>query len=127
MDIKTTHTIRRIARIWSIIIIGFGVLMFIAEIIAAFTTESEPYPFYENLIPFSLGMAVVGLAVAWKWEGVGGAITIISVLVNLGVYLFTGRTAVGAVILILTPILIPGILFLVVWFQSRQGLETSTS
>ncbi len=127
MDIKTTHTIRRIARIWSIIIIGLGVLMFIAEIIAAFTTESEPYPFFENLIPFTLGTAVVGLAVAWKWEGVGGAITIISVLVNLGVYLLTGRTAVDAVILILTPIVIPGILFLVVWSQTRQGLEPSTS
>jgi hypothetical protein len=101
--------------------------MFIAEIIAAFTTESEPYPFYENLIPFTLFTAIVGLAVAWRWEGVGGAIVIVSVLVNLGVYLFTGRTAVGAVMLILTPILIPGILFLVVWFQSRQGLETSTS
>ena len=66
MDIKTTHIIRRIARIWSIIIIGFGVLLFIAEIIAAFTTESEPYPFYENLIPFTLFTAIVGLAVAWK-------------------------------------------------------------
>jgi hypothetical protein len=126
MDFKTTHTIRRIARIWSIIIIGLGVLMFIAEIIAAFTTESEPYPFYENIIPFTMFTAVVGLAVAWKWEGVGGAITIISVLANLGVYLLTGRTAVGAVMVILIPLMIPGILFLVYWSQSRQGLETST-
>jgi hypothetical protein len=100
--------------------------MFIAEIIAAFTTESEPYPFYENIIPFTMFTAVVGLAVAWKWEGVGGAITIISVLANLGVYLLTGRTAVGAVMLILIPLVIPGILFLVYWSQSRQGLETST-
>ena len=127
MDNKTTHTIRRIARIWSIIIIGLGVLMFIAEIIAAFTTESEPYPFYENLIPFTLGTAVVGLAVAWKWEGVGGTITIISVLVNLGVYLLTGRTAVGAGILILTPVMIPGILFVVCWLRSRGDFKTSTA
>lgn len=117
---KITNLIRRAARIWSIIIIGLGILIFIMEIVESFTTKLEPYPFYENLIPFTLFTAVVGLAVSWKWEGLGGAITIISVLVNLGVYLLTGRTAVGAVILILTPILIPGILFLVCWLRSRR-------
>jgi hypothetical protein len=89
-------------------------------IIEAFTTELEPYPFYENLIPFTLFTAVFGLIISWRWEGVGGAITVISVLMNLGVYLLTGRTAVAAVIIILTPILIPGILFLVSWLLYRK-------
>ena len=117
---RITHLIRRVARIWSIIIIGLGILIFIMEIIESNTIELEPYPFYENLIPFTLFTAVVGLIISWRWEGLGGAITIISVLVNLGVYLLTGRTAVGAVIVILTPILIPGILFLVCWLRSRR-------
>lgn len=117
---RITHLIRRVARIWSIIIIGLGILIFIMEIIESSTIELEPYPFYENLIPFTLFTAVVGLIISWRWEGLGGAITIISVLVNLGVYLLTGRTAVGAVIVILSPILIPGILFLVCWLRSRR-------
>jgi len=124
---RITHLIRRVARIWSIIIIGLGILIFIMEIIESSTIELEPYPFYENLIPFTLFTAVVGLIISWKWEGLGGAITIISVLVNLSVYLLTGRTAVGAVIVILTPILIPGILFLVCWSRSRRQLFNSTS
>ena len=123
----TTTLIRRIARIWSLIIIGLGILVFIAEIIEAATTELAPYPSYENLIPFTLFLSVVGLAVAWRWEGLGGAITVLSVLGNLFVYLLTGRGAVGIVIMILTPILIPGILFLVCWLRSRGRQKTGSS
>ena len=50
---RITHLIRRVARIWSIIIIGLGILIFIMEIIESSTIELEPYPFYENLIPFT--------------------------------------------------------------------------
>ena len=50
---RITHLIRRVARIWSIIIIGLGILIFIMEIIESCTIELEPYPFYENLIPFT--------------------------------------------------------------------------
>jgi hypothetical protein len=116
---RTTNIIRRIARIWSAVIIGLGILVFIAEIIEATTTELAPYPFYENLIPFTLFTGILGLVLAWRWEGVGGGITVLSVIANLVVYLFTGRTAVGVVVLILTPILIPGLLFLVCWMRSR--------
>jgi len=64
MQEKTTATIRRIARIWSAIIIGLGVLVFIMEVIEAFSIELDPYPFYENLIPFTLFLGVAGLALA---------------------------------------------------------------
>ncbi len=111
--------VRRLARIWSAIIIGLGMFIFIGEIIETFTTELDPYPAYENLIPFTLFTSVLGLLIAWRSEGIGGAITVLSVLVNLGVYLLTGRDAVAVVILILTPILVPGLLFLVCWMGER--------
>jgi len=50
----------RIARIWSALIIGMGSIIFVAEIIEAIASEHEPYPFYENLIPATLFMSVVG-------------------------------------------------------------------
>jgi hypothetical protein len=114
--------IRRIARIWSAIVIGFGILIFIGEVIEAATTELAPYPFYENIIPFTLLTAVVGLALAWRWEGLGAIVNIVSVIINFVTYLFTGREAWVVVLLILTPVLIPGILFLVCWFYSRRKL-----
>ena len=119
-DERVTHLIRKMARIWSAIIIGFGVIIFVAEIFEAFSSELNPYPWYENLIPVTLFTAVVGLALAWRWEGPGGAITIISLALNVGIYLVTGREAVGMVVLILTPILIPGVLFLVCWYRLNK-------
>lgn len=127
MQDKTTTTMRLIAKIWSAIIIALGVLVFIMEVLEAISTELSPYPFYENLIPFTLFTGVVGLALAWRWEALGGAITVVSMVVNFGTYLATGREAVGAVALILSPILIPGVLFLVCWTRSRGELETRTA
>jgi len=126
MQDKTTGTIRRITKIWSAIIIALGVLVFIMEIFEAVSTELGPYPFYENLIPLTLFTGVVGLALAWRWEALGGAITVISVATNFGTYLATGREAVSAVALILAPILIPGVLFLVCWAHSRGEAEART-
>ena len=106
------------------IIIGFGVIMFVAEIIEAQTAVLEPYPWFENLIPVSLGLSVIGLAIAWKNEGVGGAIAVGFVVVNLLLFVATGRDRVGMVALILTPVVLPGLMFLTCWWGTRE-LKTS--
>jgi hypothetical protein len=118
-DERVINLVRRIARLWSAMIVALGVIIFVAEIIEASTTELNPYPWYENLIPFTLFTAIAGLALAWRWEGLGGAMAVISVAVNLGTYILTEREAVGIVLLILTPVLIPGILMLYCWYRSR--------
>jgi len=126
MPDRSTLIIRRIARIWSSIIMGIGILGFIAELIEAFTTELGPYPFYENLIPLTLVTGIIGLAVAWRWEVAGSLIAILSVVINLVTYLFTGREAVGIVILVLMPIFIPAVLFLVCAVR-LQNVQPRTS
>jgi hypothetical protein len=120
MNKKWIKILRKIARIWSGVIIGLGVIMFIAEIVEAQTTELDPYPWFENLIPVTLFLSVVGLAVAWKWEGIGGAMAVGLALANLLLYIATGRTQVGFVALILLPIALPGAMFLVCWRGSRN-------
>ncbi len=40
----------------------------------------KDYPAIENLIPLTLILSVLGLGLAWCWEGLGGAI-------NIGFYL----------------------------------------
>ena len=120
MQENATRILRRIARVWSSVIVVFGVLMFVMEITEAFTIQLEPYPFYENIIPLTLFTGIVGLALAWRWEGAGGMITVASVILNFVVYVITGREAVIAVVIILAPLLIPGFLFLVCWLRSQK-------
>ena len=40
----------------------------------------KDYPAIENMIPLTLILSVLGLGLAWRWEGLGGAI-------NIGLYL----------------------------------------
>ena len=120
----TTKVIRWIARIWSIPIIGIALLMLIGYGWNWVTTGTadpyavEDYPPIENLIPISLGLSVLGLGIAWRWEGLGGAITIVFHLATLAVnYLVLSRS--GHPYLITIIVATPGILFLVSWLLSR--------
>ena len=117
-----TRRLRKVARLWSLVIIALGVLIFIMEILELLGSEAgraQAYPWFENLIPLTLFTAVIGLGLAWRWEGLGAVIAILSLIINMGVYLMTGRDQVLAVMLILTPILIPGVLFLICWWRER--------
>lgn len=128
---ETTQTIRKVARVWSVVIMGLGVLIFIMEIVESLMpnpNRMDFIPWYEYLIPFTLFTGVMGLVIAWRLEGMGGAITVVSVLINLATYYFIrgheNTRGLMAVIVILTPILIPGMLFLVCWFQSQTRAES---
>jgi hypothetical protein len=123
MNGRRITILRKIARIWSVVIIGLGVLLFLAEIFEAQTAELEPYPWFENLIPVTLFLSVVGLAVAWKWEGIGGGMAVGFAVVNILVYLATGRSRVAAVALVLAPVVLPGLLFLTCWRASKQAVS----
>lgn len=127
---KTTAKIRRIARIWSIVIIVLVLTIFILEIIAEFITNqsmSEPYPWYENLQPLSLFLSVVSLAIALRWEGLGSMLNIFFVLATYGMYVAFGGSGRGlyTLPLILAPILIPGVLFLISWLRTEREPDTS--
>jgi hypothetical protein len=115
--------LRKTARIWSVVIIGLGILMFVGEIIEPQSVELDSYPWFENLIPVTLGLSIVGLAVALKREGIGGGMAVGFALVNLLFYIATGRDRVGVVTLILTPIALPGFQFLILWWYSRDKTE----
>ena len=127
---RTTNLIRKIARIWSIVIIALTLFILIAEIIGTFVpvqSMNEPYPWYENLIPLSLVLSVVGLVIAWRWEGFGSVLCVFFVIATYVMYLAFVRSDRGIYIvpIILLPILIPGILFLVSWLRSDRVSKQS--
>jgi len=79
----TPKYLRWVARIWSLVIIGIALLFLFGYTWNWVTTGKadpyavEDYPPVENLIPITLGLSVLGLGIAWRWEGLGGAITIV--------------------------------------------------
>ena len=121
---RRTKQIRLIARIWSAIIIGTTLLILIGYIGNFFTTGQmdpnavEDYPPIENIPPLLNLFSAISLALAWKWEKIGGIITIILQLIVLLIYIIHWPLSENIRYLIapyglFLIVIIPGILFLV--------------
>jgi hypothetical protein len=129
---RTTQRIRWIARIWGAILIAFTLVMLIGYTWNWVTTgEADPYtvedyPPIENLPPLFGLLSVVGLGVAWRWEGIGGAIAIVFNLTGLLVLLIHWPIAYDFPRYLVAPygtwvlITIPGILFVTCWWRSKK-------
>ena len=113
--------IRWIARIWSILIFALAVLV----IRTPDPWVVEPVPLADRIAMGLFGAAILGSLIAWRWEGLGGAIAIASV-VGDDVFVRITRGG-GPWSQVLTPAApleflfgLPGILFLVCWALSRS-------
>ncbi len=126
-----TKLIRRIARIWGtlvIIIALFFIVGYASNWVKTGVADpyaAEDYPPIENLPPLFMILSAIGLGIAWRWEGLGGAINIIFQLATLPILLMNWPIAQDFPRFLFAPygisvmIAIPGILFLVYWWQSR--------
>ena len=127
---RATKWMRWIGRIWSIVIIGIALLFLTGYAWNWVTTGKtdphavENYPPIENLPPLLMLLSVLGLGIAWRWEGLGGAITVVFQLAMLPLLLIhwpiTQDARFVAPYLVLMTIATPGILFLVCWWRSRK-------
>ena len=117
---RVTRWIRRIARIWSLVVIGITLVVLIAHVVVP-EPEAMDYPPSENLLPLAMCLSVAGLGVAWRWEGLGGTINVGFFLTNVGLYwLLRGRFFPLRGIAVLSPAVVPGVLFLVCWWRTRS-------
>jgi hypothetical protein len=113
--------IRWIARIWSILILALAVLV----IIAPDPYTVQPVPLAQQMLMGLFGVAVLGSILAWRWEGLGGAIAVASgVAYDVATRDFSGGGGVWSEVLTPASPLVfvfgfPGILFLVCWALSR--------
>jgi len=127
----TTKKIRWIARIWSIPIIVYTLIVLIGAAWNLLTTgvadpyAVEDYTLVGDLAPLFILMGIVGLGVAWFRERLGGTVTVAFQIIAISLSLFqrpiTQDFASSAVpILVAILVAIPGILFLVCWRRSTK-------
>ena len=129
---RATKWIRWIARIWSSPIILYALLMLagyawnLVTIGKADPYAVEGYPLTEALPPILMFVSILGLGIAWRWEGLGGAITLVFIFAVLLLLLIQrpithdfSRSAIPYLMSMV--IAIPGILFLICWRRSRTA------
>jgi hypothetical protein len=135
---RVTNWIRWIARVWGGLVVAVA-LLFLAGYAWNWVTTgqadphtAEGYPPIENLPPLLMFLAALGSGIAWRWEGLGGAITIASQLVALPVLLIHWPITDDFPRYLVAPygmgmiVAIPGILFLVCWWRSRELRPSDT-
>lgn len=121
---RATTWLRRIARGWSLIVIGVALLILVSHVVTPDPYAVEDYPPVENLMPFSMFLSVLGLALAWRWEALGGALNVAGFAANLVLFwAIRGEFLPWEVTAILSLALVPGVLFLLCWWRSKSKGE----
>ena len=117
MSNKKADIIRLIARIWGSIILSF-VLFFVFAHIFGEEQSNEGFLNTKEILTFIFFpiSTIIGLILAFKWEGLGGLIA------SLGlVAMFIIRIDLISSLIFIAVIFPPGILYLIYWFLSRRG------
>lgn len=111
-DVKIIKWVRLIARIW-------GTLVLV--VILFYTVGGIPYIIEnlnprEYLNPITLFLSVIGLAIAWRREGLGGMISIIFILANIifSRWLLSVQDPPFGQLLLFA---IPGFLYILYWWR----------
>ena len=116
-----TNRLRLIARILSILIIVFTLIMAVGHLVGPDDPYAVDYPPIENLLPALMVLSVLGLGIAWRWEGVGGAVNLVFFLATIILdWVIRGEFIPLSGFLPLLGAIIPGILFLIVWSRTRN-------
>jgi len=102
------------ARLLSAAILLFWGWFLIAHLFGEEARPSRPLAWEDSAILTALVASLVGLAVAWKWELLGGALTLAAVSIcaffNWGVLAFPG-----------TLIPVAAVMFVASWWLGRHG------
>lgn len=120
-DQKTTEILRWIARVWSLVILFFFLLILIGEIISSHTEEAMTLSDVGMLFLFPFATCV-GLVLAWRWELLGGVISLTSIILFTAIMSIAGRFNTPSRFLILLAfIAVPGVLFIIIWSVSKRN------
>lgn len=112
---QPAQSIRLIARIWVTISLAFLVFFVGAHLIDSLSGDGDPLGNFKSesemisfaFFPLSL---IIGLAIAWKWEGLGGFITIDEII---GFHIMRPDLLFNVMI---DGLAAPGLFYIVYWF-----------
>lgn len=113
--------IRGVARVWSALIWLLALILMVGTRNAPSTSSLVNAPL-EMLIPISLLISLIGLGIAWRWEGWGVLINFGFYLAILPLYWMLHREWIHISIMVgLSPVVLPGVLFGVAWLLSKKN------
>jgi hypothetical protein len=114
---RPEKTIRWIARIWSILVFTIALL----RILTPDPYATEPVPALDWFLLSLLGASILGLLIAWRWELIGGIVTIATMLLREIIWIILRGDWMISFLIFWLFIVPPAILFLAAW-----GLERKT-
>lgn len=124
---KVASAIRRVARVWSI-------LVFLLALILVIGTRNAPPASdllngrFDFLIPLALLTSLLGLGIAFRWEGWGALINLLFYLAVVPLYaILQGEWIHFSIMVGLSPVILPGVLFAVAWLLDRKGQNNPNS
>ena len=107
---------RWVARIWSL----GPILITLVVIIGPDENVVEPVPWTDWLALSLIFISVLGLAIAWRWERLGGWISIGFLVIFMVVFLITVERSFPTWLIFLVGIGVPAVLFLISYYASRD-------
>ena len=113
--------IRGVARIWSILVWLLALILVVGtrNLPSGSSLDNTPY---DILIPISLLISLIGLGIAWRWEGRGVLINLAFYFAITPIYWLLHREWIHISIMVgLSPVILPGILFAVSWILSKKA------
>ena len=118
MNAKATGIIRWIARIWAALMVALMIFMLLAHIIGDEPGQVTGLTIRDGFMIPAMIISVLGLALAWKWERLGGWLTVGGMAAfYLADYIFSGDFPQGVTFLIIA---FPGLLFLLISYYGNQ-------
>ncbi len=125
--------IRWTARIWGTLIVAFVLLFILGTIYSLITTGDADPNAQENIPPIEYSgpllmfLSTIGLAIAWKWESIGGGLAFGFQLMFLIILPFQDQISlkmsfIGPLTISLF-VMIPGLFYLVYWRRSRYSIN----
>ena len=116
---RTVTLVRWVARILGTLIVVFSLFSFIAYVVEQRTLPNPD--FGHGLVIFLFIIAQIGFLIAWRWEGFGGILSAISIVLMATINAIWVRAArdPGSEIIFV----IPALLFIYCWWTTRKQLQ----